>query len=421
MTEPSTRPTSPWVFAPLMLPFGAAVGYLQIAAPFWLRASGVSLVDIGAVSAVAFQPHALKILWVPLLDVGPHRKLWYGLAVVATAALLASLALLGDPGAHLGLFTLLVTAAQVTASTSSAAVNALSAITTRGGDKGRAGGWLMAGNVGGTGILGALALFLATRATPATAGLVLGGVVLASGSFVLLVEEPRLEEVVAGARGLGAALAARFAAVLRDLWATARSRDGFTGVLICLAPVGCGAMTNLFSGIAADYHAPQRLVETVNGLGGGVASALGAVTGGRVADRMNRRIAYGLAGGATALVAVAMLAAPMTAVTYAWGTLAYSFVNGIAFAAWAGMVLELVGHSAGVATKYALFTATSNQAISYVTWLDGKASDWHGAGARGALAFDAAVTFAGLALLLAIVVGARRARGPTAAPARSRR
>jgi hypothetical protein len=82
------------------------------------------------------------------------------------------------------------------------------------------------------------------------------------------------------------------------------------------------------------------------------------------------------------------------------------------------MVLELVGHSAGVATKYALFTATSNQAISYVTWLDGKASDWHGAGARGALAFDAALTFVGLAMLLAIVAYTRR-RAPvrSAAPA----
>jgi MFS transporter, PAT family, beta-lactamase induction signal transducer AmpG len=391
-----------------MLPFGAAVGYLQIAAPFWLRAAGVSLSDIGAISATAFLPHAWKILWVPLLDVGPYRKRWYAGAVVITAALLGGLSLIRDPARHLGLFTLLVAAAQVTASTSSAAVNALTAITTRLADKGRAGGFLMAGNVGGTGVLGALALSLAARASPTTAALVLAGVVLASGSFVLLVEEPRLAEVAADARGLRAALAARFVSVVRDLWATARSREGFTGVLICLTPVGCGALTNLFSGIAADYQAPRHLVEVVNGLGGGVASALGALAGGWLADRMNRRIAYGLTGGLTALTAAAMLAAPMTPTTYAWGTLAYSFANGMAFASWAGMVLELVGHSAGVVTKYALFTATSNQAISYVTWLDGKASEWRGVGARGALGFDVAITFVGLGILLAIVAYTRR-------------
>jgi hypothetical protein len=391
-----------------MLPFGAAVGYLQIAAPFWLRSAGVSLADIGMVSATAFLPHAWKIAWVPLLDVGPYRKRWYGLAVAATAGLLAAIALLPDPAHHLGVFTALVAVAQVTAATSSAAVNALSAIATRAGDKGRAGGFLMAGNVGGTGLLGALALFLSSQVSPTSAAMVLAGVVLAAGSCVLLVDEPRLPDPAIAARGLAHALGVRFMGIARDLWATARSREGFTGVLICLTPVGCGALTNLFSGMAADFNAPQRLVEIVNGLGGGTTSAIGALVGGWVADRMNRRVAYGLAGGVTALVALAMLLAPLTPTTYVWGTLAYNFANGIAFATWAGMVLEMVGHSAGVATKYALFTATSNQAISYVTWLDGKASGWHGVGARGALAFDAAITFVGLAILLAIVAWTRR-------------
>jgi hypothetical protein len=393
-----------------MLPFGAAVGYLQIAAPFWLRSAGVSLAEIGAVSATAFLPHAWKIAWVPLLDVGPYRKRWYGLAVVATAGLLAAVAMLPDPAHHLGVFTALVAAAQVTAATSSAAVNALSAIATRAEDKGRAGGFLMAGNVGGTGLLGALALFLSSHASSTSAALVLAGVVLASGSCVLLVDEPRLADAAIAARGLAHALRIRFVSVVRDLWATARSREGFTGVLICLAPVGCGALTNLFSGMAADFRAPQRLVEIVNGFGGGTTSAVGALVGGWVADRMNRRIAYGLAGGVTALVALAMLFAPLTPSTYVWGTLAYNFANGIAFATWAGMVLEMVGHSAGVATKYALFTATSNQAIAYVTWLDGKASAWGHLGARGALAFDAVITFVGLGILLAIVAWTRRSR-----------
>ena len=99
---------------------------------------------------------------------------------------------------------------------------------------------------------------------------------------------------------------------MRDLWSTAKSREGFTGVVICLLPVGCGALTNLFSGMAADYDAPQRLVEIVNGLGGGISSALGALVGGWLADRMNRRLAYGLSGVLTALTAIgiAMTSAP---------------------------------------------------------------------------------------------------------------
>jgi len=197
----------------------------------------------------------------------------------------------------------------------------------------------------------------------------------------------------------------------RDLWETASSLQGFTALVISIAPVGCGALTNLFSGMAIEYGADQHVVEVVNGLGGGLAGALGSLVGGFIADRMNRRLAYALAGGLTALSAVGMLVAPMTPATYAAGTLAYNFANGIAFATWAGMVLEVVEHSAAVATKYALFVASSNLAISTVTKLDGGASGFRGlrgdwareAGARGSLAFDAAITVAGIVIVLALV------------------
>jgi hypothetical protein len=226
------------------------------------------------------------------------------------------------------------------------------------------------------------------------------------------IQERRLaREVALRATEVLRALGRRIAAMGRDLWDTASSLQGFTAVVISLAPVGCGALTNLFAGMAIEYGASQRVVEVVNGLGGGLAGALGSFVGGFLADRMNRRIAYALAGGLTALTALGMLLSPMTPTTYALGTLAYNFATGIAFAAWAGMVLEVVGHTPAVATKYALFVASSNLAISTVTKLAGMASDFRGftgawpqpAGARGALAFDAGITFAGLVLVLLLV------------------
>jgi hypothetical protein len=99
----------------------------------------------------------------------------------------------------------------------------------------------------------------------------------------------------------------------------------------------------------------------------------------------------------TALCALAMAAAPMTQTTYIWGTLVYSFANGAGFAAFAGMVLEMVKSGAAVTTKYTLFVAASNFAISYVTALDGRASTFRGMGARGSIAFDGLITFAGIA------------------------
>lgn len=424
MTSPA-RPTPPALFLFLDLPFGAAVGYVMIAMPFWLRQGGVPLAEVAVISATVYAPHGLKLLWIPVLDFGARRRPWYLGMVAATAALLVAASLVPDPVRNLDLYTALLTLAQATATTAHAANNALMAITTRPEDKGKAAGFSMASNLGGTGLLGALALFVSEHVSPRAGGVALAAIVIASGAMALrIVEPPHVDAAVAAAGGALRALRRHLVAMAKDLWSTIRSREGLTGLVICVAPVGLGALTNLFSGMAPDFGASARVVEVVNGLGGGVTGAAGALVGGWLADRMSRRVAYGVAGALTGLSALAMLASPLTPATYAWGTLAYSFTNGVAFATWAGMVLELVGPGAATATKYALFNAAANLAISAATFADGwaaRASPWPALrGSRGALAMDAALTVVGLAILVAMVAVARRggrARVPTSAPA----
>ena len=81
-------------------------------------------------------------------------------------------------------------------------------------------------------------------------------------------------------------------------------------MVLCLAPVSCGALSNLFSGMARDYQPPEHTVELVNGLGMGVTGALGSLVGGLMADRMNRQLNYAVTGVVTGLCALAMAAAP---------------------------------------------------------------------------------------------------------------
>src|SRR4029450_1099807 len=109
------RPTPPWLFLFLDLPFGAAVGYAMIAMPFWLRHGGLPLDQIGAISAAGFAPHAFKILWIPVLDIGSLKRVWDLAMTAATAALLVAASLVPDPLRNLGLYTLLVSLAQATA------------------------------------------------------------------------------------------------------------------------------------------------------------------------------------------------------------------------------------------------------------------------------------------------------------------
>jgi PAT family beta-lactamase induction signal transducer AmpG len=417
------RPTPPWYFLFLDLPFGAAVGFLSYAVPLWMSRRGYGLAEVATVTATANLPHAIKLFWIPVLDLGSVRRLWYLGMSALMALLFLALALVPDPFSNMPLFAAWLAVLQAAATTAHAANNALMASTTRFEDKGKVGGFAMASNVGSTGLLGGLAIVLAEASGVQAAALAMAVVVVASASLGLRIVEPRtVEEAVARAGSLARAALLHLWAMAKDLGRTVTSREGFTGLVICLAPVGCMAMSNLFSGIAGDYQASPNVVALVNGVAGGVASALGALLGGVLADRMSRRVAYAASGGLTALCAVAMALAPLTPWTYAWGTFTYLFAGGVAFATWAGMVLEMVGASAATATKYALFNAAANLAISYVTWLNGLGGDWGRrtfglAEARGALLTDAALTVVGVLVLVAMVLVVRARPAPAPAPA----
>ena len=97
--------------------------------------------------------------------------------------------------------------------------------------RGRAGGWLQAGNLAGNGIGGGAALWLARHTEQAwMTGAVLGACFLACGIGLTLVNEP--------ARTLptgGVATQVRY--VWRDLWGVVRSSRGILARLVLFLPV----------------------------------------------------------------------------------------------------------------------------------------------------------------------------------------
>ena len=168
-------------------------------------------------------------------------------------------------------------------------------------------------------------------------------------------------------------------AVLRDLWAVARSRSGFLALLVCFLPIGTGAATNLWAAISADWSASANTVALVTGALGGIASAAGCLAGGYLCDRMDRKTAYWVFGLAQALCAVAMAMAPRTEPMYIVFVTAYWFITGLTYAAFSAVVLEAIGLGAA-ATKYNLFASLSNTPIAYMTLVDGAAHTHGGAG-----------------------------------------
>jgi MFS family permease len=407
------------------LPFGLATGYANVTVPYVLRARGVSMMVVATVTQIAALPHVVKLLWSPALDSGPPRRRWFFGAVFATAACLAAAGFIPPstsehvgPLALLWVYTAVLFVSQAAVATSSTAVLALMAVTVPDERRGAASGWQTAGNLGGMAAGGALLVWMNGRFSAGLTAVAIGLLCAASAAPALAIHEEPLPR---------RSVMALVTELVRDVAASLRERDGWTGLLICLSPVGAGALTNLFGALARDYApddaSAEHLVLVVTGLLGGLLNAAGAVIGGYAADRMNRRVAYVVSGAATALCAGAMMLAPPSPASFAVGCLAYQLTNGMSYAAFYAFVLDMLGKRQGVTTKLALFAGASNLASMYVTWLDGWAYDrartrlpgLASAGASGMLAMDALLTVGGIAALGLVFFGLRRS-APASAP-----
>ena len=398
----------PALFGLLIIPFGIVTGYCGVTLPRVFEQQGATTTAVAAFQAFALQPHSFKFVIEPALDARWRKRSWFVWSIVVTAVLLPIAVMMQSmKEIHLGRFgqlTLMAAilfAANAAVATSSGAMHALMATTLPTEKKGSAGGWAMAGNLGGYGIGGAIGLFLTQKLPPVLAAISMAALVVAVSAPALLVKEtaPPAHPIFKAIANL-----------LRDAWKTMKSKEGWTGFVICLCPIGCGGVTGLFSDMASKYGAGDNQVALVNGLFGGIVSAMGCVLGGYAADKINRRLAYGIAGALSGIVALVMSMMPMTPNVYTVGCLAYSFVIGIAYAAWAAFVLDLMGHDAGVATKHALLAAAGNQATNYMLVFDGLAADRHvlggvlGEGPKAALRADALGTVVGIVILGAMLV-----------------
>jgi MFS transporter, PAT family, beta-lactamase induction signal transducer AmpG len=396
---PASSFPHPVVFLVLILPFGVMGGYLAVTIVYLLTQAGVAVDESAALVALSYLPHSWKFLWAPLADTTLSRKAWYTLSAVVSALGIYATGAVSATSAAIPLLTAVVLISNVAVTFLAMSVESLMAYGSPEEAKGRAGGWFQAGNLGGFGLGGGAGLWMAqTFDVPWIAGAVLAVISLACCAALSFVAEPRRSAREKTYRQL-------LIEVGRDLWSVARSRRGYLGLLICFLPIGTGAASNLWSAVAADWHASAETVALVTGVLSGLVSAAGCLVGGYICDRIDRKGAYVLFGALMAGCAVAMALAPRTETMYAAFTLLYGFINGLAYAGFSAVVLEAIGLGAA-ATKYTVFASLSNMPIGYMTAVDGWAAARWGVGAM--LHVEAAI--GALALLLFSAVAAWSAR-----------
>src|SRR5262249_14012222 len=143
----------------------------------------------------------------------------------------------------------------------------------------------------------------------------------------------------------------------------------------------------------------------INGIGGGVALALGALCSTLVPGNWDRRLTYAAAGVTNALAAIFLLTAHRPAV-YLAGTAFYLATAGLCAARSGALIVEIVGPEArDASTLYSLLNAAVSFPIVYVTWLDGVGFCYFGT--RGLLLMDAGLNFFifGIVVLIFITRG----------------
>ena len=393
------RTPRPWHFFFLVLPYGASFGFVSVALPYVARERGIGVEAIGGVVAAAFAPHAWKFLWAPIVDTTLTRKTWYLIALALVA--LGSFASMAMPitSSSLGALTAVVVASQIGLTLLYMACEGTLGRAVPKERKSTAAAWLQAGTFLGLGVGGGIAIELVSRLPGAMAGGIIAVMMLACAWPLLAFDEP--------AAGQRRSVPEALRDLMRDIGTLVRSRSGVMAIMLCLSAVGAGAASNLFGALADDWHASRGMVELTNGWLGGIVSAIGALSAGSLIKRVDRRLAYGLAGALTAATGVAMALAPHVAWAYAAFTLLYGAFTGMAYAAFSAFAFETIG-TESVATKYNILASLLNLSIVFKTRMDGRAhTTW---GGSGVLLGDAAITLGGIVLLAAAAVLTRPAR-----------
>ncbi len=380
--------------------------------PYLASRADIDVEQIGLLVTLLFVPTVSQFLYAPIVDFGPRRKHWLLIVTVVGAGCMFGAYQMPLPGSRVPFFAFAF-AAQMISGLVGSCNGGLMATTVSDAERGKAGAWFTIGNLSGGGISAAVAIYMTGHGyASTTVGGVMCVMMIAPALAVLAIDEP--ERTPEGT--VGEALRDLLGEVKTVLW----TRAGITGLLLFLSPVGTAALANFFSALAKEYVRPDlvhqlaslspdaakalldeevsSVLAFVGGPVGQGLTALGAVVGGFLCDRQNRRAMYLLSGTLTAVVGIGMVLSPRSELTFTVGALTYALVTGFCYAAFTATILETIGKDTkGAATRYAIFTAAGNLAIAYVGLVNTRFNERHGV--EGVIASDAALNLAGVIVL----------------------
>lgn len=377
----SNQPAHPIIFFFFYIPFGIFTGYLTVTLAFHFVKSGISVQQVAGLAAVNLFPQVFKFIWAPLVDTTFTVKRWYLFSTLITAATIFITGIVPINSSNLFLFSCMILISSFARTFISAAINGLAAYDTSPDFKGRVGGYCQAGNLGGGIIGGSVGLWIAhyTQHMWIPSGAMALICVLCCAGL-LFINEPILT-VKAGSIGKSVNNA------LKDVWLNLKTRRGLLALILNLLPLGMGAAGYMFAAVAKDWKTGADTLAFLT-LALGIATIVGCLIGGWIADIINRQKAYVLFSLLQAACAVGMALCPRVPFMFIIWTLAYALVNGFVNGAYSAFNLEATGRGAA-ASKFELYASASYLPMLLMTWILGVSyTKW---GASGMLNIEAVV------------------------------
>lgn len=371
------RSTPVPLFALLEAPYGMQNAVATLFVPMYLlRAAGVGIAQASAISALCTVPATFYFVYAPLTDFFMRRRNWLVLAILLTG-LLSGAAVASTGGSHLRFVTAVLFSSTMASMLVNASTGGLMSTLLTHTQKAHVGAWVQAGNLGANGLFFGLLLFLGPRCGRATLAVITTLMILLPGMAILWIREPARQKRTESYR-------VTLVEILRELRRTFLSLRNLPGILLLLSPVGSSAITTVLSGLAREYGVSEVQLGFANGWGGALFTACGALCVLLTPKRWNRMLTYALAGIVYGAVSIGIAAGPLRPSTLIVGLLASNFVQGIAFAAYTGLILQTMGAVGRVqSSRFTILNAVGNLPVVYMTALEGLVAGHFGARSVG--------------------------------------
>jgi MFS transporter, PAT family, beta-lactamase induction signal transducer AmpG len=392
MAESAAPPRErPWTFGLLIAPSAVlSNGLIGGALFFLLLKQGVGAARAAGIVSFLNLPQTIYFLWSPITDFWIRRRTWLMVAAVAAAAVMLAAfhqSSLASPWA-VGLMFLSACFGQLIVAGSGGMMGALTSEVNRR----RASSFYQSGSLA----FGALALsvlvLLSARLRLGVIGWFMAAMIVLPSLAALAAPEQR----TVGGHDLGQT----FARIWHEFKGTFFRWEAIPYTLVMLFPMASGSMIQLLPGLAKYYQISGQQVAWINGVGGALLTAAGALSASFISVRVRAPVAYLTSGLVNAATLAVLWLGPLNPLIYFAGTVLFLFSIGACYALFTAVVLEFLGGSGkSGSARYSIINSLGNVPVAYMALIDGVSSGrW---GPRAAPGADVILSTVGASILLA--------------------